>query len=137
MFLCGGSLPPTLVQSSEKTTWQQHLFSRRKESVKLKSSIFVFLVCVCFSLSLSPFSGELGSRIVKRFIFIFRPWNLGQGRKIKILLFSLTLSLRLEKRCCCQVVFILSLHDAFDYKQDLIFVETHCLRFSLPPLLKF
>ena len=50
-----------------------------------------------------------------------------------MLLFSLTLSLRLEKRCCCQVVFILSLHDAFDYKQDLIFVETHCLRFSLPP----
>ena len=48
-----------------------------------------------------------------------------------MLLFSLTLSLRLEKRCCCQVVFILSLHDAFDYKQDLIFVETRCLRFSL------
>ena len=63
-------------------------------------SLFVFV-----SLSLSPFSGELGSRIVKRFIFIFRPWNLGQGRKIKMLLFSLTLSLRLEKRCCCQVVF--------------------------------
>ena len=48
-----------------------------------------------------------------------------------MLLFSLTLSLRLEKRCCCQVVFILSLQDAFDYKQDLIFVETRCLRFSL------
>ena len=89
------------------------------------------LLSLSLSPSLSPFSGELGSQIVKRFIFIFRPWNLGQGRKIKMLLFSLTLSLRLEKRCCCQVVFILSLHDACDYKQELMFVETRCLRFSL------
>ena len=94
-------------------------------------SLFVF-VSLSLSLSLSPFSGELGSRIVKRFIFIFRPWNLGQGRKIKMLLFSLTLSLRLEKRCCCQVVFILSLRDALDYKQDLIFVETLYM-FTLDP----
>ena len=49
-----------------------------------------------------------------------------------MLLFSLTLSLRLEKRCCCQVVFILSLRDALDYKQDLIFVETLYM-FTLDP----
>ena len=49
-----------------------------------------------------------------------------------MLLFSLTLSLRLEKRCCCQVVFILSLRDALDYKQDLIFVETLYM-FTLAP----
>ena len=48
-----------------------------------------------------------------------------------MLLFSLTLYLRLEKRYCCQVVFILSLHDAFAYKQELMFIETRCLRFSL------
>ena len=48
------------------------------------------LLSLSLSLSLSSLSGECGSQIVKRFIFIFRPWPMFQGRKIKKLLFSLT-----------------------------------------------